>query len=614
MTAAGQPRVLLIDDNPEDRILALRELRRAIPDLESLEVTDPAEFDRVMGLGGFDVVVTDLQLQWSTGLKVLERVRREWPDCPVIMYTGSGSEEVAAAATRAGLFDYVVKNSRQRARLAAVVRSALDTARQRRALQTAQDLYRTLFEQSQAGVHVGLLGGAILDVNTALVRMFGYRTAEELRGRLTRDLFADPTVYAKCLGQLEQQGEVSNIEALGRRSDGSTFPLLYSSRIHRTAGQAIVISTAIDHTEQQRARDDLMRAAVEWRTTFDGISSPILVARRDATVVRINAAGRALAGESYDELVGRGLGHLAPEEPWRSAAELVGTTARRESPITSTVRDPTTGFTWEISAFPGGRLDDPDRLITLVLRDITEVVDLQETLVRNQTMSALGQLIAGVAHEVRSPLFGISATLDAFEARFGAQAQFHSYLENLRRELGRMNDLMRDLLELGKPASTPRRPEPVATLVQEALEASRSFAAQRGVTLTIGFEPAVQESQILADRRRLVQVFENLLKNALQHAPAGTEVLVHGDRLARGDATELVVTVLDRGPGFRPEDLPRAFDPFFTRRSGGTGLGLAIVLRIVEDHGGAVAVANRLGGGASVRVSLPEFHPQPDPT
>jgi signal transduction histidine kinase len=151
----------------------------------------------------------------------------------------------------------------------------------------------------------------------------------------------------------------------------------------------------------------------------------------------------------------------------------------------------------------------------------------------------------------------------------------------------------------------PRRPEAIGVVLAEALQASRAMAQQRGVTLRSRVHPDDALRQVHADRRRLVQVFGKLLENAIQHTRAGTEVTVTGSHRDQDRPDDFSLAVEDQGPGFRPEDLPRVFEPFFTRRAGGTGLGLSIVLRTIEDHGGTVAVTNRSGGGAAVEVRLP---------
>jgi signal transduction histidine kinase len=351
--------------------------------------------------------------------------------------------------------------------------------------------------------------------------------------------------------------------------------------------------------------------AAAWRVTFDAIGMPLAVVRENGSLVELNRAGRFLAGLRDSAPIPGRLSGLGPGEPWRSAEELVLRAGAGQR--SATIRDPVSGCTWEITAFPTEPVAGDGRLVVLMLRDVTEMVSLQETLVRNQTMAALGQLISGVAHEVRSPIFGISATLDAFEARFGPQPDHERYFDNLRRELARMNDLMRDLVELGRPAMAPKRPESLGSMVEQAVTAVREQAAQRHVVIRMDLTDAERTWLVQVDRRRLVQALSHLLDNAIHQSPAGNDVVVRAAAARRSGTMELTLAVEDSGPGFRLEDLVRIGEPFFTRRSGGTGLGLAIVQRIAEDHGGSLAVTNRPEGGASARITLP-LAPEPEDT
>jgi signal transduction histidine kinase len=125
-------RILLIDDNPDDRTLIIRELRREFGAVEVEQVGETQELERLLETSQYDLVITDYQLNWTDGLQILQAVLRIRPDCPVVMFTGTGSEEVAAAAMRLGLSDYVIKSPRHYVRLAMAVRSVLEHAEQRR--------------------------------------------------------------------------------------------------------------------------------------------------------------------------------------------------------------------------------------------------------------------------------------------------------------------------------------------------------------------------------------------------------------------------------------------------------------------------------------------------
>ncbi len=245
-----------------------------------------------------------------------------------------------------------------------------------------------------------------------------------------------------------------------------------------------------------------------------------------------------------------------------------------------------------------------------VTRDITarretetRLREALELLRQNETLSRMGSLVAGVAHEVRNPLFGISATLDAFEARFGQTPEHSRYLSMLRREVSRLHQLMQGLLTYGRPPTTELHPCTLSSVFNESVDVTAALAQEREARVEVRVAPDLP--RVRMDPGRLAQVFQNLLANALQHSPRGGTVRLIARRLADEDATRVECLVMDQGPGFSPEDLPRVFEPFYSHRPGGVGLGLSIVQRIVEEHHGSVSVGNGPDGGAEVRVCLP---------
>jgi len=160
---------------------------------------------------------------------------------------------------------------------------------------------------------------------------------------------------------------------------------------------------------------------------------------------------------------------------------------------------------------------------------------------------------------------------------------------------------MNDLLEYGRPQALERQPEELPGMLAEASRACDYLARAKGARVEL--ELRCELGALPVDRKRIVQVFQNLLENALHQSSPGGCVTV---QLERGDDGSLArVAVRDRGPGFSACDLPHVFEPFFTRRKGGTGLGLSIVQRIVEQHGGLVEARNHPAGGAEVAVLLP---------
>jgi PAS domain S-box-containing protein len=360
--------------------------------------------------------------------------------------------------------------------------------------------------------------------------------------------------------------------------------------------------------ERRRLLEQIARKGAEWLLTVDSISLPILLVDSDGCVVRLNRTAHELAGVGYEDLVGRRLTVLGDVEPWKTLRDIV--TAVQESGMVCTAESVAGEQRWDISASPLAAAAGEDDRVVVVMRDTTELVRLQESVRRGEQLAALGELVAGVAHEVKNPLFGMSVTLDVLEQQLAGpqkgitQAESAELTGALRKWIARLQSLTENLLAYGRTWTIELAPGDLHSVLSQAIFDAQPLARDAGVSIEAeldGPSPAV-----LMDATRLVLVFENLLANAVQHSRAGDRISVG----TRGETDHVTIAVCDRGPGFNPEELPRIFQPFFTRRRGGTGLGLSIVHRIVDEHGGTVTASNRGEGGAVVLVRLPTYRPR----
>ena len=202
----------------------------------------------------------------------------------------------------------------------------------------------------------------------------------------------------------------------------------------------------------------------------------------------------------------------------------------------------------------------------LNFQDVTETVRLKEQLRQSETMAEIGSIVAGVAHEVRNPLFSISATLDAFESRFGKTEGFERYLSVLRGEIVRLTDAHAATCSTSAgPAGPTSRECRMEEVVEAAVSACAPLARRKSVE--IAWPRGAAAPPVLADRARVSQVLQNLIENAVHFSPQGGRVEVR----RTGTDERWVECAVGTRARLRPADLPRLFEPFFTRRRGGTG-------------------------------------------
>lgn len=374
-----------------------------------------------------------------------------------------------------------------------------------------------------------------------------------------------------------------------------------SGRIH---GGLVLVSDITEHKEHEQEQEQLgkrlTRIANEWQATFDAVDSPILILDKEGRIRRMNRAAMELTGKPFTASLGRTLEEVGDAEPWSSLRTLVDRVQEGEAAQTLQVRDDHwSGRSWDLTA---NRARHPiaTTAFILIARETTDLVALQRSVQHSELMSAMGALVAGVAHEVRNPLFGISATLDAFEARLGTENPSHRFIEVLRAEVQRMGNLMTELLDYGKPIELRPSMETLRSVILEAIEHCETLALQADVEVKVDFAEALPP--IRMDRHHMVQVFKNLVANAIQHSTRHGEVRVRLEAAADGPQC---FSVRDHGEGFTERSLERIFEPFYSERRGGVGLGLSIVQRFVLEQGGSVRAFNHPEGGAVVEVTLP---------
>lgn len=478
--------------------------------------------------------------------------------------------------------------------------------------------FQSVVESASDAIVLADETGAIASWNGGAAALFGYSESEVMGKPLTilmperyRESHDRGMEQLAATGQSRVIGRVMEMHAV--TADGREFPVEISLGTWSVEGRTFYSGILRDISDRKRseAESESMRALIErsareWQRTLDVIAFPILLVDGDARILRLNRTARdLLLAPTYGDVLGHRLDDVAGVEPWATATQLVRSMTDEPAGGSRNVSVLASRRAWDVEATIWTRAEAGETRIVLLVRDVTATVRLQESLRRTETMAAIGAVVASVAHEVRTPLFSIGATVDAFEAEFrDYEDQFSDYHGVLRRQVDRLSKLMEDLLEYGKPLAIAQAPESVPDLVSVAVDLCSGTAASRGVNVRVRTGEHLPLASV--DRARSIQVLQNLIENAIQFSAAGDTVDVVVSAFGRSDGDWIMCRVLDSGPGFAEADLGRVFEPFYTKRSGGTGLGLSIVQRIVDQHGGVVYAENRPRGGACLTVLLPQ--------
>jgi PAS domain S-box-containing protein len=252
-------------------------------------------------------------------------------------------------------------------------------------------------------------------------------------------------------------------------------------------------------------------------------------------------------------------------------------------------------------------IKDPDGQVVMYQGfniDITALDQMQTRLSRSERLATLGQVAAGIAHEIRNPLVGIGSTTSLLVDDTDANDPRRSDLEVILRETRRLDRIVNQIIEYAKPRELAPVLFSFSDLVPEVLKLLDPPLSSRGVTVTCALPPTLP--QVHADRDQIKQVLLNVFQNAIEASRGGGSFSVTACSFARNLEPGIVITVTDEGSGIPPDDLSHVFEPFFTRgKHRGTGLGLAICRNIIDAHGGDIQLTSEVGKGTTARLWLP---------
>ena len=578
-------RVLLVDDDPDVADLTAELLAREDDRFEIETAVTPDEGLARIRDGAFDCVVSGYEMPGRNGIELLEAVRETRPELPVILYTGKGSEAVAADAIAAGVTDYLQKESgtSQYAVLANRIGNAVDQYRSRQRVEESQKRLSLFIEQSPVGVIEWNEAFEVRMANEVAEETLGY-TAAELRGRSWRSIVPESeeaVVGAVVSEVLAAEGGRHTVNE-NVRKDGDRIVCEWHNRVITDDGGDVVaiFSQFWGVTERERRKRNL----AFFKELVEAVGVGVGVYGDDGRFEYVNDAYASLLNTDRQALVGEPIWRVNPAfDPdrfsryWDSldtGETRIDETVHRFGDAEVSVQAVTTCRVLAGTTYHFG-----------TVTDISER-KRREAELRRQN-ERLDEFAGVVSHDLRNPL-------NVAEGRLSLVAEEcdSDHIDDVEGALARMSELIDDLLTLARSDGQVGELRSVA--LREITRRCWRTVDTADATLTV-----TADRRVSADPSRLRQLLENLMRNAVEHG--GDDVTVTVGELADGFYVE------DDGAGIPDDEREAVFEAGYTTDRRGTGFGLSIASRVAAVHGWDIDVADGADGGTRFEITGVEF-------
>ena len=470
--------------------------------------------------------------------------------------------------------------------------------------------FTELFETLQEGIYIVTPDDQILDANPALVRILGYDSKSELQSRKVSEIFTDDSLRAVVQHEVDRQAVLEGREITLIRKDGVPITCLNTAAAVRDAsGKIVRYQGALMDISARREMELRLHKQQEFaRRLVDSFPDLILVLDTQAHYTFVSPRCFDILGYDVQDTREMQFGERTHPEDLPALMSLYGDIIHGRQNFSSLeVRVRHEQGDWRRILFNFSPLFDLDNKIEGVVlsgRDVTDLKRLEEQLMQAEKLAAMGQMLAGVAHELNNPLTAILGVTELVREREGLDDAMKRQLDLTHRQARRAARIVQNLLEFSRPASPQKKPIDLNSIIERTLQLHEHSLRRNQVA--VDFSPRTDLPPVVGDASQLIQVLLNLITNAEQ---AIREVRESGRIQIRLSPSggNVMLTVQDDGVGIPPEALPKLFDPFYTtkRPGGGTGLGLSSCLSIVREHGGPIQAESLPGGGSAFQVYLP---------
>lgn len=471
-------------------------------------------------------------------------------------------------------------------------------------LRKTKELLEAFLKHTPDAVSIVDVQGNVIRINQAAVEHFGY-SEEALIGKplpcIPEDRMDEVQQYHR---HVLEGNAIIGLETVRTHSNGTPIHISLSmAPVLDSEGKVVgIIGSSRDITERRLVEQRLQESEANYRLITENMTDLVFFYKRDGTVKYASASNTMLLGYPIEELIEMGpeaLAVLVHPDDLGMVAKVFNNNWDEERVTTIVVRLRHRDGHWVYVESSSKHIKDEtgqvDSLL-IVSRDVTEAIQTKELLRQTDKLSAIGQMAAGIAHEIRNPLTALRGFIQLLQASL----EDKRYCEIMLSELDRINFIVSELLWLAKPQAVKYEVRDLSAIVHDVLSLLDSQANLNNIQIHTRMESGMP--LISCEENHLKQVFLNLCKNAIEAMPDGGDMFVEGKQIS---PSHVQVSIRDTGCGIDPNGIPRLGEPFYTTKEKGSGLGLMVSYRILEDHGGSIHIESEWQKGTTLYITLP---------
>ncbi len=455
-------------------------------------------------------------------------------------------------------------------------------------LRKSEERFREMFEHAIEAIIIWDDRFKIIRANESASRMFELPNKQLLEHSLL-DFVKDDEEFQAMYEEFNRKGQIRE-ELPFNMPNGEQKQLEFTSKKHVIDGYNMTAFRNV--SERKRMVKELIDSELKFRKIFDSVMDGIVLLNNNFKIIAINPVAASILevsdiasiGKKLDDIIGLPSGSF--DEKFANQMQYKG----EKEFILHNGKEKIIEYAYKRQMISNVHM--------ALFRDVTDKKEMEERLRKSDTLSVVGELAAGIAHEIRNPMTALKGFIHLLQA--SVKEDFSMYFDVITTELKRIESIITEFLILAKPQALHYEKKDLSKVMSDTIELLRPQATLGNVQIV--FQHNDQLPEMFCEPNQLKQVFINIIKNGIEVMPKGGSIFV---KMFQEVPNHFVISIADEGSGIHKDKLKRLGEPFYTTKERGTGLGLMVSYKIIEEHRGKIDVTSEVGVGSEFRITLP---------